>query len=92
MESIVIYHDMSINSAVRIAESSSSFVNSKLMFITKSVHVILYLTDFNPHSVHRMDVDIATTSLQSEKTAPSPMEEDELCTICMDKIITCVTV
>ncbi|CAH8340415.1 unnamed protein product [Eruca vesicaria subsp. sativa] len=92
MESNLTYHDMSIYSAERIAQSASTFVHTELERLTnyeeKSVHIILYLTDFNPHSTHRIVVDIATTNLHSEKRAPSLMEENEMCTICMEKIVT----
>ncbi|CAH8345592.1 unnamed protein product [Eruca vesicaria subsp. sativa] len=86
------YYDMSIYFAERIVQSASSFINTELNRLTnyeeKSVHIILYLTDFNPHSVHRIDVDIATTNLHSEKRTPSLMEEGEMCTVCMEKIVT----
>ncbi|KAF2533523.1 hypothetical protein F2Q70_00029810 [Brassica cretica] len=34
-----------------------------------------------------MDVDISTTNLRAEKRALSATEEDELCNICMDKVV-----
>ncbi|CAH8306077.1 unnamed protein product [Eruca vesicaria subsp. sativa] len=91
MESMLIYHDMSIHSAERIAESASTFAHTELEHLTnyeeRSVHIILYLTEYNPHSIHRIDIDIATTNLHSDKRIPSLMEENEICKICMGKIV-----
>ena len=73
--------------------TSSSYVYKTVSSLTNyeetSVHIILHLTYFNPHSIHRMDVDISTTNLHAEKRALSATEEDELCNICMDKVVRC---
>lgn len=75
MQYMLTSHDISIYSAIRITESSSSYayktVSSLANYEGTSVHIILYLTDFNPHSIHIMDVDIATTNLKAAKRSPS---------------------
>lgn len=90
MQYMLTSHDISTYSAMRITESSSSYtfktVTSLSNYEGTNVHIILYLTDFNPHSIRRLDVDIATTNLKAAKRNPSQTEEHEMCIICMNKV------
>ncbi|KAF3597773.1 hypothetical protein DY000_02020439 [Brassica cretica] len=90
MQHMLTYHDMGIYSASRITEQTSTYVYNTVTSLANydetSVHIVLHLTDFNPHSIHRLDVDVATADLQTNKRAPYATEEGELCNICMNKV------
>ncbi|KAL0690237.1 hypothetical protein Bca4012_089915 [Brassica carinata] len=92
MQHMLTYHDMGIYSASRITEQTSTYVYNTVSSLANydetSVHIVLHLTDFNPHSIHRLDVDVATENLQTNKRAPYATEEGELCNICMNMVET----
>ena len=49
----------------------------------KGTHLLLlYITYFNPQAIH-----VASTNLHTERRAPSPVEEDEPYTICIEQIV-----
>ncbi|KAL0729797.1 hypothetical protein Bca4012_025890 [Brassica carinata] len=51
------------------------------------MHVILCLTDYNPSSINRIDVYIATTDLYAIIRTPTLEEEDELFDVCINNIV-----
>ena len=44
------------------------------------------ITDYNPRYIHRIDVDLATINQEAAIRAPTNDEEDELCTLCFEKL------
>ncbi|KAL0876032.1 hypothetical protein Bca101_025737 [Brassica carinata] len=52
-----------------------------------NLHIIVNLTDYNPHAIHKIDVDIVITDLYATIGTHTTEEEDELCTICIDNIV-----
>lgn len=91
MEYFLTYHDINIEASTRIIDFTSGKVAKLISSLTNypgtQLHIILYLTDFNPQATNRLDVDVATIDLRTARRPPTPEEENEMCTICHDKII-----
>ncbi|CAF2106823.1 unnamed protein product [Brassica oleracea var. botrytis] len=90
MQHMLTYHDININSAASIVEATNNHVNGIVSRLTDyqgtNIHIVMNITDYNPRYIHRIDVDLATINQEAAIRAPTNDEEDELCTLCFEKL------
>ncbi|WZZ32186.1 hypothetical protein YC2023_015587 [Brassica napus] len=89
MESMLEYHEIDFDSAMRIIEQTSDFVARTIPTLgdptVTDLDVIVNISDHSVDAVRRIDLDIYIIELRENRRGPTPNEKDDICPICCEE-------
>ncbi|CAF1708242.1 BnaC03g54060D [Brassica napus] len=86
MEYMLQYHEINFDSVTEIIDETTNYVAgviSTLDDVTAAdLDIIVKVTDYNPQAWSRIDLDVYTIDLRSNRREPNSSEENDICAIC----------
>ncbi|CAF1921109.1 unnamed protein product [Brassica napus] len=90
MEYMLQYHEINFDSVTEIIDETTNYVACVIPTLDDvtgtDLDVIVKVTDFNPQDLSRIDLDVYTIDLQSNRRESMPSEENDICAICHNEL------
>ncbi|KAG2248779.1 hypothetical protein Bca52824_088407 [Brassica carinata] len=53
--------------------------------LSRHLDIIVKISDYNPDTLHRIDLDVYIIELRENRREPTPSEKDDICSICCEE-------
>ncbi|CDY45967.1 BnaA09g12990D [Brassica napus] len=90
MEYMLQYHEINFDSVTEIIDETTNYVAGVILTLddvtVTDLDVIVKVTDFNPQAWSRIDLDVYTIDLRSNRRESIPSKENDICAICHNEL------
>ncbi|RID44665.1 hypothetical protein BRARA_I01445 [Brassica rapa] len=90
MEYMLQYHEINFDSVTEIIDETTNYVAGVILTLddvtVTDLDVIVKVTDFNPQAWSRIDLDVYTIDLRSNRRESIPSKENDSCAICHNEL------